>query len=651
MRYGSFVPHRDILLGFGFYLCLGATLAVYWPGLSGSFLLDDFPNIGALGDYRYFDTGDRLIAFVLSGNAGPLGRPLSLLSFLLNDFAWPSDPESFLYTNILIHLLNGCLVFWFIYLLTQKIGRLTRVQSLFVSLLAATVWLLHPLNVSTVLYVVQRMTELSSLFMLTALVCYLQGRHRLSRTPAAGYVLMSAGMAIGLGLGALSKETAATLPLYVLALEHTILRSGPGNAGKRPALPWNVAFVYLPLGAVLGWHLLRFDSYSRAYELRPFEIGERLLTEPRILIDYLVNIVVPKRAGTGLFHDDFALSSSLLDPVATLLAVVFLAAALIAAVRFRHQWPSAAFAALWFLGGHAFEAGILPLELYFEHRNYLPMLGPVFGLAVFFVWLGTTRLRPLGTAAGALFVLLTAAAAWQNTSLWGNPALLGDVWAAEHPGSPRAQQFSAHQWSIRGQTEKARERVARLLELKPRATSAHLIRVQLNCLLEEPVRRSDIERLRKHLARGDRDTAIPETIQKILNIKRGGGCPGLGYDDIETMITTLLGNDNFGRGRLRRNLFIVQGELATARRNFDTAVRSLHAAFDIESELSTALLLVNVLASGGLYEEALAVLEDPGIEASGILYPKLPSREKTIKELKDRIRNAIKYNQIQSEND
>lgn len=638
----AFQSSRAVDLAFStlLVLLLATALLVYWPGLSGVFLLDDIPNIGDLATGYYLDTGDRLISFVLSGHSGPLGRPLSMLSFLINDYAWPTDPTPFLYTNVLLHLLNGCLVFWLFSLVTNRIGSLTRSQALLASLLVTAIWLLHPLNVSTVLYVVQRMTELSSLFMLVGLVCYVKGRDRLGGNPVNGYLLMSSGIGAGLVLGALSKETAATLPLYVLALEHTILRFGGGASSTRPSEYWNVVFIYLPLGAVVVWHALRFNGLVSGYELRPFDLGERLLTEPRVLLDYLGNVLVPRRAGTGLFHDDFAVSSSLLEPVSTLPAIAALVAALTAAVALRKKWPIVAFAVLWFLAGHSFEAGIMPLELYFEHRNYLPMLGPALGLACFFVWLTRTRLRVLGVTAALAFVLLTAVATWQNTTLWGNPALLGDVWASEHPGSPRAQQFSAGQWSTHGRPDKARERIRRLLALKPSATSGHLALVQLNCLMGVPIKRTDVDELLPYLANGDNDKAVPGTLQKILSIKRKGGCPGLTYSNIENMLAAILGNDNFRGGRLNRNLHLVAGELAVTQGDFDQAVRSLYAAFNRHPELSTAIILANVLESGGRYDKALAVLNDPRISGEDRLMPHLASRERLILSLTERIEAA-----------
>ena len=77
---------------------IGATLFVYWPGLDSPFLFDDIVNLRTMGDNQALNTYDRLIQFVFSGVSGPTGRPISLVSMLINDYAWPTEPWSFTYT-------------------------------------------------------------------------------------------------------------------------------------------------------------------------------------------------------------------------------------------------------------------------------------------------------------------------------------------------------------------------------------------------------------------------------------------------------------------------------------------------------------------------------------------------------------------------
>ena len=102
---------------------LTLAIAVGWfayaPGLSGTIHFDDPASLHGLSEIG--NSADAL-DFVLSGRAGPLGRPLSLASFVPQAYAWPNDTEVLLRTNVLLHLLNGVLVVWAMYLLATARG-------------------------------------------------------------------------------------------------------------------------------------------------------------------------------------------------------------------------------------------------------------------------------------------------------------------------------------------------------------------------------------------------------------------------------------------------------------------------------------------------------------------------------------------------
>ena len=114
---------------------------IYTPGLKGPFLFDDFPNlekIGALGPIKNWELFQ---AYISSGFSGPTGRPISLLSFLLNTNDWPADPEPFKQTNLLIHLLISVILFSTIRKLLVSISRSWH-EANWIALIATTLWLL-----------------------------------------------------------------------------------------------------------------------------------------------------------------------------------------------------------------------------------------------------------------------------------------------------------------------------------------------------------------------------------------------------------------------------------------------------------------------------------------------------------------------------
>jgi hypothetical protein len=148
---------------------------------------------------------------------------------------------------------------------------------------------------------------------------------------------------------------------------------------------------------------------------------ERLLTEARVLWFYARMIIAPDISAMGLFHDDIAISRGLVEPWTTLPAVVALFIAAAAAITLRERRPLVSFAVLFFLAGHALESSVFPLELVYEHRNYLPIFGPLFALA----FVPTVATGSIPISRPLLFALLAA----MLLSLATVTALRADDWS------------------------------------------------------------------------------------------------------------------------------------------------------------------------------------------------------------------------------
>ncbi|MEJ2645047.1 MAG: hypothetical protein P8180_08970 [Gammaproteobacteria bacterium] len=166
-------------------LIIAATAIIYWPGVHGGFALDDFPNIVDNGALHIKSlTLETLLNAAFSSHAGLLHRPLSMLSFAVNEYFWGSSPYSMKVTNIIIHLCNGALVYAVIALLLEAYRSrfrpdLTAGLIRWTTLAITASWLLAPINLTGVLYVVQRMTSLSGTFTLAGVALYVWGRLRM----------------------------------------------------------------------------------------------------------------------------------------------------------------------------------------------------------------------------------------------------------------------------------------------------------------------------------------------------------------------------------------------------------------------------------------------------------------------------------------
>lgn len=172
-------------------------LAIAWfayaPALGGVFLLDDVSNLAGLAGV---DDWSSATNFALSGDAGPLGRPLALVTFLPQAAAWERTAAPFLTANILLHLGNACLVLWMLYKLSS--ARLENAGNrTYIAIAASAIWLLMPLLASSSLMIIQRMTTLSAAFVLLGLIGYLTARRSIDDRPKLALIGMSAALAGG----------------------------------------------------------------------------------------------------------------------------------------------------------------------------------------------------------------------------------------------------------------------------------------------------------------------------------------------------------------------------------------------------------------------------------------------------------------------
>lgn len=411
-------------------LCAGV---VFWPGQTGTFHLDDYPNLAILSYVPPSLSWGEALGHGLSQLSGAT-RLLPQLSFVLQADAWPGKPEAFISVNILLHLANGLLVFF----LARKLALLAGLRSaVWTGFLTSAVWLLSPLQVAAVLYVVQRINQMAALFIFAGALCYLHGRTQIVMHGKSAIVWMMAGIGICGGLAVLSKENGALLPLLLLTAEMSLLPALPSTSLAR----WSRrVFLFLPILTLVTVLVSRMPSILAGYAKRDFGLADRLLTEPGILFDYMQRFLLPRGTGLGLFHDDYPVVIWPADFSAWLPGLLLLAL-LIGAVVLRRRWPLPAFAILWFLAGHALESTFIPLELYFEHRNYVPLFGPAFALATWGV-AGIHRsvrvVRMFTVVLMAGWLAVSAGVTYSQTSLWGHPPSLFKVWLHDHPDSPRA---------------------------------------------------------------------------------------------------------------------------------------------------------------------------------------------------------------------
>ncbi len=505
------------------WVLLLLTFACFAPGLSGPLVLDDDPQLGPL--LQAFSHGRpdwHALPPLLHSEAGPGGRPVAMASFVAS--LWLHGGKAFgglfdnltfglKFDNLLLHLACGVILLaWLRALRRLEHARVSHAGGArgpsgdgWAVRLApwgvTAVWLLHPMQVSTVLYTVQRMTELSTLFMLLGLLAYTEGRRLLAQQrPLGGRVLLAVTGLVCLPLALFSKENGILLLPLCACLELTVLR-GFGDGRTRRLVAGFYALVLMVPG-VLALTVLRAPLLAwlqPGYAFRDFTLAQRLLTEGRAIGYYVLAWCWPAPSLLGFFHDGLRPSLDWLHPQTTLMGILLVALLVWLAFALRRRAPLAALGLLVFLVGHLLESTALPLELLFEHRNYFPSVGltlfcaalPWRGLLPPRLWLysgpfarsaanrRTPRLLRWTPSRLLLIGLLVALAGLcaNRAFLWGSAERLYPSLLAAEPTSPRLAAVFANSYANAGHFSDAQGFLAGQHSL-----GAALQRLDIDCL-------------------------------------------------------------------------------------------------------------------------------------------------------------------------
>lgn len=425
---------------------LGTTALVYWPGLAGGFVYDDTSFIVGNDAVHVATRHVRdwaAAAFSFPGGVRQ-GRWLGMLTFAANHYLGGLDPYGFKLTNLAIHLLNGVLLFLamralfdFEHAARREIGTAAGFDGSLAAVAIAGLWLVLPINLTAVLYVSQRLESLSNTFVFIGLWWYL--RARLTHWRGEGGALgMWASLLACTGIGVLVKESAVLLPLYAACAELTL-----GRGRNRDGAPSRVIFlVYgtlLVLPAIVGSLWLVSWIFGPTTYARPFGTWQRLITEARVLVEYVHWIIAPSLDALTLDHDDIRASRGLFDPPSTIVAISALfSLAALAVVQIKRR-PLFALGILWFFCGHLLTATVIPLLLAFEHRNYFPSVGLLLACTSLVALEGPLKRSSmqiaLAIALGSFYAITTRLRADE----WSDPMRLAFSEASKRPQSALAQ--------------------------------------------------------------------------------------------------------------------------------------------------------------------------------------------------------------------
>ena len=434
-------------------------LVAYSNSFKTGWHFDDGPNIIGNPDIQISDLSWKSLLKAASTSPGGK-RPISYLSFAVNYYLWGEDAFSFHVVNFLIHGFNALLVFRIFSTLLAKANPQAHTPEVgLLSSLAAALWSVNPVQTQPVVYIVQRMTLLSSLFSLLSFYLFVQWR---SGTRGKWYSVLSlAAWLVAVG----NKENAFLLPLSFLAYEWLF-------TDRKFLRLKNLAVGLAAFICLAGFTIKRYDLVKKIetdYSRREFSMKERLLTQPRIVTFHVSQLLVPVPSRLALRHE-IEKSVSWIAPPTTILSILFLGTVLWMGLAQRSRHPLICFGILWFFSNLLVESTFLPLEMIYEHRIYLPSVGLFLALAQASValsnrWPGVSR-KHLKYALGFL-VLSSAVLSFLRNQVWLDEISLWTDNVQKYPASYRSWNNLGTAYVKSGQAWLAEEAFKRALDREP----------------------------------------------------------------------------------------------------------------------------------------------------------------------------------------
>jgi hypothetical protein len=404
-------------------------------------------------------------------------RPLPSMTFAIDWWRGNGSPQAFQQTNVAIHAASSLVIFALLFTVLMRTGQAKGIAGL-AAFIASALWACHPIQVQAVTYIVQRMASMATLFTVLALLLYVLGRGNTGWRCAVLFTF--AGVLWALGLA--SKETAAIAPFLVLLAEYGVVRHGQSliRTGLDRALLVLPAIigvlVVIDIGSGVG---PLSDTFLPGYEKRDFTLGERLLTQPRVIAFHISQILWPLPNRFSLEHD-IPVSAGLFSPAQTFIALAAVGTWCVAGVwaLFQRHRRVIGFFLLWLPATLVIESSFIPLEMVFEHRMYMASIG-LAGLASLGLASVMERYRlgvPAVVGVSVIAVALLIVSTGQRVPVWQSTLRLAEASVERAPNNARAWSNLAsvlhgagHGWN------EVMPLVIRSLELNPKQhTAAHL---------------------------------------------------------------------------------------------------------------------------------------------------------------------------------
>lgn len=415
-----------------FLLIILAVVAAYAHTLDVPFYLDDFSSIQENPIiYQWQGTLKELWQFA------PM-RTVGYLSFALNYQVHQFQVNGYHVVNIGIHILASLAVWGLVLGLVRTPAlksNLSPTAQIALPLVTALLFALHPLQIQAVTYIVQRLASLAALFYIVGLMAFVYARLSQNSLPR---ILWSILLILCMGLGLLTKQNTATLPLALLFIELIFF-------------PTQLKRILIIIGFALCSLVVIWSALALSFQYNPFSLQAMesltketstisrqsyLATQFSVLWTYIKLFFYP----VGMHIDyDYPITETLLNPTALIALAGHLVLLIISLLSIR-RFPILSFGILFYYLAHAVESSVIPIrDVVFEHRTYLPNLG-FFILCAWVLTVQIPRWLDKNTAIilSLAIILGLGTMTWLRNDIWRNPIALWKDNVEQSPSKKRA---------------------------------------------------------------------------------------------------------------------------------------------------------------------------------------------------------------------
>jgi len=434
-----------------------ATIAVYYHTLDVPFYLDDFSSIQE-NPLIYNWQG-----FSQLWNYAPL-RIVGYLSFALNYYVGKFDYTGYHLINISIHFLVGFILYLFISTLlkTPRI-KVSEQTQLWLPLFAALFFILHPLHIQAVTYIVQRLASLAALFYILTMFSFVQAR--LNSEKKIMWIVICLISAL---LAFFTKQNTFTLPIVLLLIEicffstsfKTLFRFGLISAGV-------LGFIFVMLSWNLNYQPFSLEAMQAlTKETDKISRLDYFASQMQVIWIYLKLFFYP--IGLHIDYDPFPLTGfNLFTIFATLAHFSIIAISLF----FLRKLPLLAFGILFYYVAHSIESGFIPIrDVIFEHRTYLPDIGLVIIMGWFLIEKVVNWIKlPTVLALSSVLLIVLGIQTWERNQLWRDPVALWQHNVTLAPSKERAWSVLGKHLLERQQAKEGIQALERAIELQKKS--------------------------------------------------------------------------------------------------------------------------------------------------------------------------------------